>query len=64
MKEKLKNRGITIFVLLLFLAVGHQIYKTAVNFGGVIGLIYGLLIAIIIVGWLVFNLLAVEWKKD
>lgn len=64
MKEKLKNRGITIFVLLLFLAVGYQIYKTAVNFGGVIGLIYGLLIAIIIVGWLVFNLLAVEWKKD
>ena len=64
MKEKLKNRGITIFVLLLFLAVGHQIYKTSVNFGGIIGVFYGISITIIIVGWLVFNLLAVEWKKD
>ena len=64
MKEKLKNRGITIFVLLLFFVVGHQIYKTAVNFGGVIGLLYGLSITIIILGWLVLNLSAVEWKKN
>ena len=64
MKDKLKNRGITIFVLLLFLAVGHQIYNTAINFGGVIGLLYALSITAIVVGWLVFNLLSVEWKKD
>lgn len=64
MKEILKNSGITLFVLLLFLAVGHQIYKTSVNFGGVIGLLYGLSITIIIVGWLLSNLFAVEWKKE
>ena len=63
-KEKLKSSGITIFVLLLGLAVGHQLYKTSVDFGGLIGLFYGLSIAIIIVGWFALNLYDEEWKKD